>query len=274
MEAPEQVHYFRKSTRKSKLQGLVVGVASWIAMAVIGTAVVVVQRGSDAFEVPVWLRVGIIMVVASVSWVWWIGALGLRTGKFDRLENAVPSDSCRLNCVGLPEELSACGELADVPFEPHLFHASLARKFTPKMYLVFWVLVIPGIAAVHYVLSVLGWPRFRDLSFMRIMVGLLIAYWSTAWLWPAYFRVVPGRLDVMRFSNLRGKPVSIERFDLRTAKLLVDTRRWVVFIDDEERQIELPIALMRDRRRFAHALLLAALSTHEPAPLPDDALLG
>ena len=274
MEAPEPVHYFRKSTRKSRLQGLMVGVASWIAMAVIGIAVVVVQRGGDAFGVPVWLRVGIILIVASVSWVWWIAALGLRTGKFDRLENAVPGDSCRLNCIGLPEEMSACGELADVPFEPRLFHASLAGKFTVKMYIVFWILAALGIALVHYVLSVLGWPQFRDLSFMRIMVGLLIAYLSTAWLWPTYFRLVPGRLDVMRFSNLRGRPVSIERFDLRQAELLVDMRRWVVFIDDEVRQIELPIALMRDRRRFAHALLLAALSTHEPAPLPDDALLG
>jgi hypothetical protein len=106
------------------------------------------------------------------------------------------------------------------------------------------------------------------------MVGLLLAYSAVAWLWPTYFRVVPGRLDVMRFGSLRGRPVSIERFDLHTAKLLVDMRRWVVFIDDEERQIELPIALMRDRRRFAHAVLLAALSTYEPAPLPDDALLG
>ncbi|RJP33774.1 MAG: hypothetical protein C4547_11780 [Phycisphaerales bacterium] len=99
-------------------------------------------------------------------------------------------------------------------------------------------------------------------------------------LWPTYYRVVPGRLDVMRFNMLRNEPVSIAQHPLRDAWIEIDLRRCVVIIGrrnepgEPQTEAELPILLMRRRTEFAHALLLAAISTHEAPPLPDDALLG
>jgi hypothetical protein len=97
------------------------------------------------------------------------------------------------------------------------------------------------------------------------------------WLWPTYFRIVPGRLDVMRFNNLRNRLVGVCRLDLRKAKLLIDLRRGVIFIDDADGHTgEFPIVWMRraTRERLAYHLLLAALSSYQAPDLPDDKLLG
>jgi hypothetical protein len=97
---------------------------------------------------------------------------------------------------------------------------------------------------------------------------------GAAWLWPTYFRLVPGRLELLWYSPFRKRPIERTVVDLRTARVLVDLRQFVVATEAANKPLELSIALMPRRKRFAYMLFLAALSTHEPGPLPEDELVG
>ena len=141
-------------------------------------------------------------------------------------------------------------------------------------------LAIVGTAVAHYatVYPTLGtihdWSHF---FLGKLCAGFTMGAAIVGWLWPTYFRIVPGRLDVMRFNNLLNRPVSVERYNLRTAKLLIDLRRGVIFVDESDgRTGEFPIVWMRrsTRERLAYHLLLAAISSYEAPMLPDDRLLG
>jgi hypothetical protein len=131
------------------------------------------------------------------------------------------------------------------------------------LFLIAYFVVVPAAA-----------PVLADTGVVVLFGCVVAARLVVAWLWPTYFRVMPGRLEVMRFSTLAGRPISFERFDLRQASVLVDLRRSVVFVDEGDRRGEYAIALMRGRTRFAHALFWAAMNTHQPPDLPEDKLLG
>jgi hypothetical protein len=136
------------------------------------------------------------------------------------------------------------------------------------------VLTVLVFLVLQFVIVPAAAPILGDSVAFDFWGALVAARLVVAWLWPTYFRVMPGRLDVMRFSTLRGRAISFERFDLRQARVLADLRRSVVFIDEGENRAEYAIGLMRGRTRFAHALFWAAMNTHEPPELPADRLLG
>lgn len=232
-------------------------------------------RGSDLLgfgPLPgVWLSGGL----AVVALLWCIVHLTRRVGVFDAVPNAGPNESFRLNCVGPREYLEQHGPLADLSFEPAIFHSIFVQKSMRCQVVVFILVLLPAFAVMHYLFAwFLGIPGWDRLVLSKIWLAVGLALWFTGWMWPTYFRVVPGRLDVMRFSNLHGRPIAIERFDLRQAKITVDLRRSIIFVDDGCRKADFTFMLMRGRTRFAYYVLLAALSTHKPPPLPDDALLG
>jgi hypothetical protein len=187
---------------------------------------------------------------------------------------AGPDDAYRINCVGHPGDLGDCGPLEDVSFEPHIFPALLSGWLSGRAIAVS-AMVMVGAAAVLYALaSAVGLATEYAYVPFYFWAGMGIAVYASTWLWPTYVRVVPGRLEVMQFSSMRGRPPALHRYSLRSARILTDMRRWAVIVDEGKRSVELPILLMRERRRFVHAVLLAATSTHDPAPLPPDSLLG
>ncbi len=87
-------------------------------------------------------------------------------------------------------------------------------------------------------------------------------------------RVVPGRLDVLQYAPFRSGAVRIEKYDLKRSRVFVDLKLSVVAIDSADRKLQFSTALISGGRRLAYMILLAAISTHEPGPLPDDELLG
>jgi hypothetical protein len=74
------------------------------------------------------------------------------------------------------------------------------------------------------------------------------------------------------------KPVFVDHYDLRGAKIIADLRRSFVGIVPHDSQLSqrlaFGISLMRERRKFVYMLFLAAMSTFKPGPLPEDDLLG
>ena len=106
------------------------------------------------------------------------------------------------------------------------------------------------------------------------LTGIAAGGFITAAIWPVYLRVVPGRLDILRYNTL-GRTVSeIVKHDLRTSAVLVDLNQRCVFLAKDGITTEIGFGAVRDPYEFAHAVLTAAVSTHQPAPLPDDALIG
>lgn len=171
----------------------------------------------------------------------------------------------RLCCVGDAADLSQYGEFADVPFEPRVFRASLALGLGSDLGLA--LLLINGMLLASY--------YFQDNAVGFISVVAIVVLFPGLLLFrPKYFRLVPGKLEVLTFSFLRWSPRKHQQFDLRNARIIADLRSHIVVIDLGKCVVEYTIRFLPERKRFVHSLFLAAMSTHEPAPLPADALSG
>ena len=278
-QTPESIYFFGKSNRESKrFLVVVVGICLTGATAYMLALLLVVElerllgfgRTQGFFALTV-LLCGCACLYLVATWRY------LR--RFRDLPTQ-PEAGVRLVVVGLPQQINQCGELSDVPFEPAVFSAALAQRFSKPMRFVAITATFPAVVVAHYFCNYLAGKPFSDWSggaFFTLWSGGILAVCFAVWLWPTYFRIVPGRLDVMRFNNLLNRPVAIEHYNLRTAKVLVDLRRGVIFVDEESgRTGEFPIVWMRrrTRERLAYHLLLAALSSYEAPELPDDKLLG
>jgi hypothetical protein len=167
------------------------------------------------------------------------------------------------------------GDLIDIPFEPRIFRVPFATGFTSGMIAVGSVFTLLLAAILHWAAIQLGFRAgWGDFCYAEFLAAFLAVAYTVEWLRPTYFRVVPGRLDVMRFGPFLRGPARRQSLDLRRADLLIDLRKSVLFVDLDDSKHDFAIAFLRDRTRFAYYLLLAAISTFEPAELPDDALLG
>ena len=274
MEAPEIIYFSGKFKRKPRCPYPTVPVIHGLVNVALLVGLILVRGGQvmGFGALPGALLSGTLAVLAVL---WCVAHVARRSSTFEAIPNPAPDESRRLNCVGPREYLERHGPLADLPFEPAIFHSIFVQKSMPFQTVVFVLLMVPALVVTHYFLAwFMGKPEWSWQILFKIWLAIGMALWFSGWMWPTYFRIVPGRLEVMRFSNLRGRPVAIERFDLRGAKIIVDLRRSVIFIDGEDRRADFAFLLMRGRTRFAYYVLLAALSSHEPPPLPDDALLG
>lgn len=190
----------------------------------------------------------------------------------------MPPEACRLCCVGAPEELAEFGEWADVPFEPALFFGRFAIRGRA------WPRWLYTVIAACVFLTLFGLSLYRvrlrigGLVWAEMALALGLAEVATAFLWPTYIRLVPGRLDVLGYGPLSKKPVFLDQYDLRKASITTDLRRSFVSIltkgTPHSRQLEFGISLMMERKRFVYMLFLAAMSSYQPGPLPKDDLLG
>ena len=100
---------------------------------------------------------------------------------------------------------------------------------------------------------------------------------AVARLRPTYYRVVPGRIDVLRFGLLRRQPLQVEHIDLRNAaQIVIEFDHAKIRISEgiasNERVLKLNDAA--EPHRLAEAVVQAAISTYPAAPLPDDDLTG
>jgi len=96
---------------------------------------------------------------------------------------------------------------------------------------------------------------------------------------PTYIRISPGTLDLLRFGWEPRTHLRFERFDLRRASILIDTRRAVIRICDESRASRRTLVI-RTRLIAARpgtlelAVLNAARCTEPSPPLPESSLAG
>ena len=187
-------------------------------------------------------------------------------------------EECRFCCIGAPGQLAEFGEWADVPFEPALFFGKFAirgRGWPRWLYVGIATLVL----VVWFGLGIRWQERILyTQGYLAFVFALGVAEVVTAFLWPTYLRLVPGRLDTLGYGPFSKKPIFLDRYDLRGAKIMADLRRSFVSIVPQNsppgRPLEFGISLMSERRKFVFILFLAAMSTFEPGPVPEDDLVG
>src|SRR5262249_30851424 len=122
------------------------------------------------------------------------------------------------------------------PFEPVIVPRSLrAGGFWPASSVLFFVsfaMLAVVIFLLHRVLTILlirAGLRAYSADSLAVSVMFTPAAWLSAVVMaqrrPAYFRVVPGRLDIMEFNPIRRRPALARHIDLRAAKITVEFQR-------------------------------------------------
>ncbi len=173
-----------------------------------------------------------------------------------------------------------------------------------------WPLVLNGLiqSGAH---GLIDWATVFAVAAVLLMIPVIWSY-----IHPAYLRVAPGRVDIVRYSFIGSKP-RVESHSLRDRPVRLDLRRKELLIggwhpshpdaepkdgEEEEPLPELdafvlaqqakdpqaslgsrsqwrtltiiPLWATLEQGRLERAVFRAAVSTAEPGPLPDDALIG
>jgi hypothetical protein len=116
---------------------------------------------------------------------------------------------------------------------------------------------------------------FHELAWHLTVLPLPV-WGAVALLWPTYLRVVPGRLDVIRYSVFPRWRTEVRSWNLRDARILVDLRGMRVSIDipGDPGPVEFSIGLLPRRTRFARMLFWAAMSSYRAPAIADGELIG
>lgn len=177
-------------------------------------------------------------------------------------------DTARLIFVGSREQLLEHGALTDVSFEPIITRVPLAERLPRSVKLIAAVLALALVIGTTLIMD--SWHLGSTGGTLLPTAALAVVLIPVVLTMQTYFRIVPGRLDVMTFVDFIFCRRSIRRFDLKSERIIFNSRHNVLCIGE----CEFSIALVWQQTRLAHALFLAAVSTHSPAPLPDDEFLG
>ena len=269
----QQIHFSRKWSRWGKDAKQ----AGWFdrALVICGGLAVAIFLGvgvNQAFHVPADI---LSWAVPPVCLLPALRLMNERQSRKRRLQNsrfslaASPDNQFRLRCIGIPEEFDDLGGLANVPFESVIFNCSwtsitLLNPIVKSTAIA--TATVMGLIAIT-VATMLQAPLG-----MRLWIGastaILAACAVIFLVWQTYVEISPGRLDITWISMFgRGRTTRISA-DLRSARILVDTLRWQILLEQPESDnpplFFSTIAIPR-RMELAHRILLAAVSTH-PSP--------
>jgi hypothetical protein len=145
------------------------------------------------------------------------------------------------------------------------------------------VAILAFIAAMFALLLVRGggrlaWPTGSGGLpwFFDVQAAIFVAYLPSLLLWPTFYRVVPGRLDVLEFSLHGARLEQVSKLDLRHDRVAANAATGYVIVRRESGEHVLVnyAGLPRRRAEFAKAVAEAAISPHPTPPLPDDELTG
>lgn len=190
---------------------------------------------------------------------------------YESVRNLLPNDTARIWVTGHPIDIHKLAPLRNVSFEPEVF----SREYAGSSVFVVGLLGCLVGCGVHEVFS--RWisamdvfPLFGNIApFFGIPV-----LWGVSRLFPTYYRIVPGRLDVMRFSPLTNSARILDRLDLKEARIRVRFDKTAVEILSHGRSKKIQLRGVSEPFKFVDALLLGAVTTYAPGPVPDDRLIG
>lgn len=175
-----------------------------------------------------------------------------------------PSEPARLDAYGRPDELLPLAAIEDVPREAAIF-----RRIPTFLG---WSTERWGVLGVFLV----GASVFAVRAWVVTVVAMSIVatLWLLSQLRPTYYRVVPGRLDILVGSPFSGKVRLAGRWNLRDALVKIRFDQQELFVRSWAAKRTLCVGSISEPHAFVRAVFEAAISSHPTASLPDDALLG
>lgn len=192
----------------------------------------------------------------------------------ERVVDGRPNDQYRLQAFGTPESVEDLGPIKEAAFEPRVFRASLALPASTAAKAVGVLaplLVGLGLVAAVFALRGSVEPAYGLLIPWTVRAVALVAQ---AWWRPRYVRVMPGRVEVLTDRSSPAGAIDSDSYDLTTARITIDTFTSQVRIEDGNRSLDIAYGVVWRGRQLASAVLLGAISTYKPGPVPDDRLTG
>lgn len=276
------------------------GRAPLIVQGAIGVAAVsllLAYRAMHLLNMPPWLIWGVVAacVLAALAWglVWTV--CWFRRGQRIGGPSLKTDERYRVRLIGRPDKAEPLVPESADAFEPVVVFAWLAVPPSPAGYRV-WV--VASVAAFLVWMVLKATPPFNmNLGYWGVLACIGLGGVAAALATPTYFRVVPGRLDVMRFNFLYSRKPTLESYDLRTSRVLVDVRARIIVIEPPERpeeaaqprskgrsgrkprgpvpgSIEITLICLPGAGELARAVLRGAVTAAPAPPLPDDELIG
>ncbi len=227
-------------------------------------AIVVVLCFTRLFAIPTVAGVSVGCILVAGMCIHWVVAHRQLERRMRREQvDELPPVGSRLQCVGAPSDLPHCGDLQSIMFEPRVYRASSAS-----------LLLMQATASVGLALLICGSGLLDGKYGWGTVVAILgAAVFFTIHLRPLYFRISPGRLEVLRYGFLKRHPVEVERYDLRRSYIVADFRMNRVTISERGKQgRNYSLLLMPQRRAFLSMLFMAAVSEYQAPELPLETL--
>lgn len=178
----------------------------------------------------------------------------------------------RLIAFGNLYNLSHLTEISNQPFEPIIIERHMVVS---SMWWVFGTGMLAGVMLNMFVIW-FGGPLSGTPG---LLAGLgfgvaSVLFWIPARLKPLYYRIVPGRLDIMQFSLLQKRALLIRRIDLTMARIRVEFAKQTIEIQSpRDGRLRLRLFNVSEPLEFVRGLFQGALCTHPAPPLSDDQLL-
>ncbi|MBN1510993.1 MAG: hypothetical protein JXB13_03185 [Phycisphaerae bacterium] len=220
---------------------------------------------------PVWTGLVVLVACWIVAGLYRNLATRVHLAKTRVPEGPVVGGSLRRACYGNPDELETIAQTPREPFEPVVVQVSTYDCLPGWLF-------VPAILAVGigtYFLPGIGGSvvTAAAIALAVHVLGRLAGQIA----WPTYYRVVPGRLEVLRYSPFRRAPVLSRTLLLRDAMIVCDLRqRYLMVLDHVDAPQGLHFNLWRvpDPLAFAQAVFRGATVAADAPALPEDELLG
>jgi len=192
----------------------------------------------------------------------------------------------RVTCHGEPAELADIVDIPDASFEPAIFLGradAFPKEFaswgTAGLIVVSFSIIVIGMVFTVWLTKRLSGalgPLAQGAIFGTLpVIGVpIIRLWRTVF--AEYYRIVPGRMDIMKFGPFRTRGRILNRINLRGATVSAKFTRQTIAIttaDNPPEEHSLTMAT-RSPHAMTRAILRAAICTSPTPPLPDDELLG
>ncbi|HUN80506.1 MAG TPA: hypothetical protein VMV81_03255 [Phycisphaerae bacterium] len=171
----------------------------------------------------------------------------------------------RVQVFGRPDELARVADVTSEPFEPAIFERIYDGRWIPVGLVLAVILQI----AISARFSVNG----GAVGGLCMGFGQAIG-WAFARLRPTYYRVSPGRLDIMQFNPLTNRATLLSEWPLKQIKLRIAFFSPTVDLDGDTRILKIKLSEVSEPYNFVQSLLSAAISESLAPPLPNDRLLG
>jgi len=213
-----------------------------------------------------------LFAVLATLWTVYVLVIWARAGIKKRADQERPGNPL-LKCYGSAEDLARLDTISDEFFEPHIAQTTwLFDVPYRRLMIVVWMVVhlVPLI-----VMMTLEYPVVIVVAFV-----LLISFFFRLFIrlgFPQYCRVVPGRVDILRYRPFSNKTKSRKSVSLEKATIECRFHKYLLEITpagEEEPSVKVYLNTLRDAKGFAEMVFQGAQCKRPSPILPDDELMG